>query len=173
MKLVSEFLKGPLKKWIVERVKTFRLSSNSTLVLKIFFPTFWIVFFGLFVFATFTISEDVSPFLNRSIVKWSILGFFLCFLAIFYFTIMSLKRVDADKTYIYISNYFKSYRYKLSDIAHTKETNFGLFVIVYIHLKSKGSLGKRPFFVLNKATFQHYLKTHPENYEYFTLKSMK
>ncbi len=152
--------------------KLYRLSSNMTLFLKIFLPNFWIVFFGLFTLMIFISGNEALPFLSQTIVKWSILFFFLLFLGLFYVTIMSLKRVDVDAQHIYISNYFKTYRYKLTDIEKTSEINFGLANIIRIHLKEPGKMGKRPFFILNKAMFSHYMDIHPDNHQYFTLSSM-
>ncbi len=152
--------------------KTFRLSSNFTLVLKIFLPTFWIVFFGMFCLMAILLPGDTMPFFRQPIVRLSILILFAFFLLLFYFTIMSLKRVDASKEHIFISNYFKAYRYKLVDIETVKELDFGITNVVKLVLKEKGKMGKKPFFLLNSATFKAYLEMYPENYQYFTLKSM-
>lgn len=151
--------------------KTYRLSHNATLFLKIFFPTFWIVFFGLLIAAIFVVGGDELPVLASSVVKYPILVFFLVFLLLFYVTIMSLKRVDADGEYLYVSNYFKTYRYKLVDLDYTKESNFGLTNVIKIYLKEKGSFGKSMFFILNRPTFDDYLSHFPENHVYFQLKS--
>ncbi len=152
--------------------KTFRLSSNITLFLKIFLPTFWIVFFGMFCIMAIVIPEETMPFFRQTTVRISILALFFVFFLLFYFTIMSLKRVDASKEHIYISNYFKSYRYKLEDIETTKELDFGIINVVRLVLKEKGKMGRKPFFLLNAATFNAYLEKYPENFQYFTLKSM-
>ncbi len=146
----------------------FRLSSNATLVLKIFIPTFWTVFFGMLVLAIFISDHEDILLLNNPYVKYGSLAFFVCFFTLFYFTIMTLKRVDIDQNNIYISNYFKTYRYPFKDILRTKEIDFALFTVLKTELKNKGSLGKKFTYILNKASFNHYLSKYPENAKYFT-----
>lgn len=152
------------------KLKQFRLSSNATLFLRIVIPTFWIVFFGLLIVAILLFDPEDNPFMNNPIVKYSLASGFLIFLFIMYRTIMQLKRVDADKEHLYVSNYFKTYRYKLHDIETIKEIDFGAFIIVRIVLKQKGAFGDTIPFLLNKPTFDDFIHHHPECGQYFVSK---
>jgi hypothetical protein len=151
----------------MDKIKQYRLSSNWTMFLKLFFPTFWGVFFGMLLLAIFVSNTEDSAFLSSTLVKFSILGFVLLFAAIFYLTILKLKRVDADANHIYVSNYFKTYRYKLVDMAKVKEIDFGLFLVLKVELKQVGAFGKSFVFILSKATFDDFLDKHPECHIYF------
>jgi len=153
---------------VSSRLKIHRLSSNATLVLKIFLPTFWIVFFGLLVIAIFVSDSEDILLLNNPYLKYGSVAFFLLFFCLFYFTIMSLKRVDIDQKHLYVSNYFKTFRYALDDIQKNKEIDFGIFTILRTELKNKGSFGRKFIYILNKSTFDEYLKIFPENVKYFT-----
>ncbi len=147
--------------------KQFRLSSNWTLVLKVFFPTFWIVFFGLLTLSLFIADPEDNLFPGNVTAKLIFTAIFLVFLLVLFLTVMSLKRVDADEEYIYVSNYFKTYRYKLQDIKAVKEIDFGLALILRSELHQKGAFGKKFSYLLNKATFDDYLLHYPECHEYF------
>lgn len=149
------------------KLKQYRLSSNLTLFLKIFLPTFWIVFFGMIVLGMFILDPEDNPFLGNPIVKSSLLVGYLLFLLIFYKTIMTLKRVDADREYLYVSNYFKTYRYQLSDIQTIEEIDFGVVLILKVILKNQGAFGDKIPFILNRPTFDDYIENHPESSVYF------
>jgi len=128
---------------------------------------------GLFTLAVLIATEETSIFLSNITVKVVVGICFLFFLTLFYFSIMNLKRVDIDKDSIYVSNYFKTYRYPLTEIERTKEIDFSLFTVLRTTLNQKGSLGKTMVYLLNKANFEHYLESYPENYTYFTSDSNK
>ncbi len=139
-------------------VKTTRISSNMTLVLALFFPTFWIVFFGLFTLALLFSDQSELPFPAIPYMRWIILAFFLVFFMLIYITLMRLKRVELSATHAYISNYFKTYSYEFKDIEKVKSVNFGLFEILILHLKYKGKFGKKIPFLLKRVQLEHYLK---------------
>lgn len=151
----------------METHRQFRLSSNWTLFLKIFLPTFWAVFFGLIILTTFLVDPEENIFLGNPTARLIGVLFFVLFFIILYITIMQLKRVDIDKDYIYISNYFKTYRYKLIDIKQIKEVDFTLFLVLKVVLHQKGAFGQKMPFILNKPTFDDFLSHHPECHQYF------
>ena len=77
-----------------------RVSSNLTLVLKIFLPTLWIAFFGLLTLAIFFSSGKENLLFGDWTFKLSVLGLFLVFLVFIYFTIMKLLRIEfAEETF--------------------------------------------------------------------------
>jgi len=137
-----------------------RISSNLTLLLKIFIPTLWISFFGVFTIAfLFTNIKQLDAFLYY---KVGMLIFFLAFTAIFYFTVMQLKRVELDKGHIYASNYLKTYRYSYDSVEKMTERDMWLFTLVKIHLKSPGKFGKKMSFLLDEAMLKDFLEKNPE-----------
>ena len=135
--------------------------------LKIILPTFWIVFFGLLTAALFLVEAEDNPFLTNPVVRYGLVIGFFTFLLIFYRTIMRLMRVDADRDHLYVSNYFKTYRYKLQDIKTIKEVDFGPVLVLRIILKQAGAFGDTIPFILNRPTFDDFIAHHPECGEYF------
>jgi len=143
--------------------KSMRVSSNVTLLLVLFIPIFWTVFFGMMTLAMLLTDEYSLPFPTFPYIRFIILSIFLLFFFIMYNTIMRLKRIELSATSLYASNYFKTYRYTFQDIKSIKTIHFGLFDLVRVELKSKGKFGKRINFILNKAQLEYYLETNPES----------
>ena len=89
-----------------------RVSSNLTLLFKIFIPTAWIAFFTPMTIA-FLIAERANlPFGGGTVVRIGFLVGFLLFLLLIYYLLLPLKRVELAQDGIYVSNYFKTYRYQ-------------------------------------------------------------
>ena len=139
-----------------------RISSNATLFLKIFIPTLWIVFFGLFSVAIWLV--DV-PYFGPLPAMWLKLGltlFLVLGIGFFYLTLLQLKRVELDELYVYASNYFNTYRYPYHNVEKITERDLALFHIVRIHLKTPGKFGKKMTFLLDETMFKDFLEQHPE-----------
>jgi len=139
------------------KAETIRISSNVTLFLALFLPTFWLVFFGLFTIAILIADQSELPFPTISYIRWVFLAIFLLFFLLIYFTIMRLKRVELSNESLFVSNYFKTYRYAFSDVEKIKSYNFSLFEVLIIHLKAKGKFGQRIPFLLKKVQLEYYL----------------
>lgn len=139
-----------------------QVSSNLTLVLKIFFPTFWLVFFGLLALAVWLVGPERGGMLARWDFRLGITVFFIAGAALLYFTLLQLKRVEMDSDYIFVTNYFKSVRYSWSDVEKIVSQPFLSFYIVYIHLKAPGSFGRRIIFLASRTRWRLLLADHPE-----------
>lgn len=142
-----------------------RISSNLTLILKIFIPTLWMSFFGIFTAAVVLSKVGEFPLFNFLWFKLGLVAFFLAFTAFFYFTFMQLLRVELDKEFVYASNYFKTYRYPFHNVERMVEKDLGLFTLVKIHLKKPGKFGKKINFLLDEAMLKDFLEKNPEMVE--------
>jgi hypothetical protein len=139
-----------------------RISSNATLFLKIFVPTIWMVFFGLFTIAVWI--TDMAYF-GPVPALWMKLGlgaFLLLGFLFFWFTFLQLKRVELDELYVYASNYYKTARYPYHNVEKITERDLGLFHLVSIHLKVPGQFGKKLTFLLDEAMLQDFLAKYPD-----------
>ena len=139
-----------------------RISSSATLGLKLFFPTFWVVFFGAFTFAVLSSGVGKSPLFGNLIFKLGLLGFFLLGVLTLYFTVFRLKRVEIDHPFVYVTNYFKSFRYPFDNIEQIREHNFVFFYLAVITLKKSGTFGKKIFFVESRQKFEDFLKSYAD-----------
>lgn len=124
-----------------------RLSSNWTLFLKIFLPVFWISFFGGFLIAVYTTNSIQAPQFSSGKFRSGAVIFVLSGMIFFLFTFFRIKRIDADDKFIYISNYFRTYRYTFDAIE--KITVYDHLILKAAHLKFKGktSLGRKIVFL--------------------------
>lgn len=133
-----------------------RISSDLTLMLKFFIPVFWTVFFGALTLA-FWLTPMGIDYKSIRIIYSVIL---VSGVIVLYFTVFQLKRVEIHPEYIFITNYFKYYRYFLRDIEKITFKKIPLFTIGSIILKEKGSLGKKIFFIASKSRLKSFLKDY-------------
>ena len=124
-----------------------RLSSNWTLFLKIFLPIFWLSFFGGFLIAVYTTSSIQAPQFSGEKFRIGALVFVLAGIIFFFFTFFRLKRVDADNEFIYISNYFRTYRYTFDAIEKIKIYDHLILRAAHLEFRGKTTLGRKVIFL--------------------------
>ncbi len=137
-----------------------RLSSNFTLVLRIALPCMYISFFGVFIVAVFLIDAGIFLF-STTIFRMIIVGLYVFFILLMYFTIMKLKRVEYEDGHLFVSNYFKNYRYSLKDISSIKEYDIFFSKIVRITLADRGAWGRKLYFLAKKVNYHSFIDSYP------------
>jgi len=144
-----------------------QVSTSLTLFLKIALPIVWTVFFLTFNMAVWKL--DVASFGPIPIQSFRIglLVFLLLGIAILYWSVMRIKRVEMDKEYVYATNYFKNYKYPWHNIEAIEERNFVLFRSIHIKLKEPGKFGKKITFVASRRKFNSFIKENPHLFERF------
>lgn len=139
-----------------------RISTNATLFFKFFIPVFWLVFFGAFLLAVFTQGAEVASIFGNTGFRIGAVSFYLSGIILFYFTLFPLKRVEADDESVYVTNYFKTYRYSWDSVASVTASGFLLFLVANIHLKEKGGFGKKLPFIASKKLYREFWAEHPD-----------
>ena len=139
-----------------------RVSTNLTLFYKIFIPTFWIVFFGAVLVASLLLPYQYVGNIPRLSFQIGMVLFFASGVAVLYFTLMSLKRVELDRDFLYATNYFKTYRYPYHNIEKIEVSRFLFFSTATVHLRKGGSFGRRFRFVPSLFCLKDFLETHPD-----------
>ena len=142
-----------------------RVSSNASLFLKLFLPTFWLVFFGLFTLMSI-LTENDNPYFNTTSYKISIAVLYLAVAFVFYISFLKLKRVEMGPGGFTVSNYFKTYKYNYANIENFRENNYYLFRTVKISFKEKSMFGKKISFISNKSRIAEFFKSNPEIYSF-------
>ena len=137
-----------------------RLSSNWTLMLKLFIPIFWTVFFGAFVVAAYTSNPIEAPQIANPSFRLQSTIFVLVGIVFFALTFFRLKRVDADDKYIYISNYFKTYRYPADTIEKITIYNHLVLKAAHLRFKGKSSFGKKIIFIPFMENLKEFAEKH-------------
>lgn len=106
--------------------------------------------------------QDTSvAFLNSMEFKWGVLGFFLLGLVLIYFTFIQLLRVEMDKEFVYVTNFFKIYRYSYETISKIKVRDLWLFKMASIHFAQSGKFGKKATFIISRRRFAQFIEENP------------
>lgn len=130
-----------------------RISSSITLLLRLFFPVFWLVFFGAFTVAVVFFSQEDMPMFQTTGFRLGMVLFYAIGALFLFFTVLKLKRVEVDQDFVYVTNYFKNFRYPYHQIKKISVVNLFFFQLTTLHLKEKGSFGKRIYFLQSKVKF--------------------
>ena len=146
-----------------------RVSSNLTLFFRLFLPTFWMVFYGLFTFVVLFTDTSTLNIFQSDLLKYSNLVFYLSTLLIIYLTIYQLKRVEFSREGIYVTNYFKTVKYTYDSLESIGYRDYYFFKTGFIRLKNKGVFGSTIIFLLKKKYLEDYIGNHPEHFGYIDL----
>lgn len=136
------------------------VSTSATLFLKFFIPTFWMVFFGIFNIALWVSGKQVGSF-PRATFNIGFAIFFLVGIAILYYALMRLKRVEMDGDFVYVTNYLKTSRYPWHNVEKIVERDYLFFKSIDLYLITPGQFGKKMTFVASQKRFNEFLKSHP------------
>ena len=139
-----------------------RISSGLTLMLRIFLPVFYTVFMLTWIIATIRAGDEVSPLFASKIYQVAMITFLFIGLFIIRLTLWRLKRMDIAKDFIYITDYFKTFRYSFNSIASIEPFSIAWLKFLRITLKEKGSLGKVFIVLIEKKMWDSYCSAHPE-----------
>ena len=137
-----------------------RVSTNLTLFYKFFVPIFWIVFFGSMTIAAFVYKKDYYGEIPGMPFRIGMVVFFLSGVAMFFFTLMRLKRVEMSEEHLYVTDYFKHLRYPWQDIEKITESEFAVFKVVTVFLKSPGTFGKKFTFMASRDRYAEFWREH-------------
>lgn len=150
-----------------------RVSSNSTLFLKFFIPTFWIVFFGAITMAAVFVRYEYVGDIPIGTFRIIMLSFYISGVLMMVFTLLRLKRVEMDQDFVYVTNYFKNYRYPYHNIEGIEISKFLFFKTASISLKTPGSFGRRMIFVPDLQRFRLALNKYPHIRSEVSIKGVK
>lgn len=146
---------------LIKKIKKMnRLSSNLTLMLKLFIPIFWTVFFGAFVVAAFVTNPIEAPQFANETFRIQSLIFVIIGVLFFAFTFLRLKRVDGDDESIYVSNYFKTYKYSLDSIESITIYNHLILKAAHLRFNGKTTFGKKIIFIPFLSNLKKYAEKH-------------
>jgi hypothetical protein len=142
-----------------------RVSSSLTIVLRIVLPVVWLVtILSLVILLSIAVSGRAEIFSNPII--WGSLLFILASgFAFIYFLLWRFYRIDMDNKSVYISNYFKTFKYPFTDVKSISGISTFPDRIFHMELKSKGSFGKHIYFLASQKLWQDFVEKHPQQLE--------
>ncbi len=132
-----------------------QLSSNTTLILRVFLPVFGTVFFTGLLLALWLIDEEelyfpYSVWWPRTIIAVIWLGWLLLVRRVLW----PLKRVDADDAYVYVTNYWTTVRYPWVDVARMQEKKHRGRKLIHLTLKGTGRFGQEIVFLPGSGYYE-------------------
>jgi hypothetical protein len=139
----------------------YRVSSTWTLFLKIFLPTFWIVFFSAFAGIAIFLESETIPYFGTFSFKAGSVLFIFAGLVVLYFSLVRLKRVEFGNEKFFVTNYFKTYRYSYESIEKITEIDMVLVCVTFIHFFQKTAFGKKVFFIKRKKVWNEFIRLNP------------
>jgi hypothetical protein len=139
-----------------------RLSANVTLFLRLFLPTFWVIFFGALTLAFLFADYQGSPFMQTGVFKMLVVIFYLLGIGAFFLTFWKLRRVELDEHFVYITDFFRTARYPFHNIELIHTASYPFVQLAYITLYEKGIFGKKIYFIHKKEAFERIILQHPE-----------
>ncbi len=142
-----------------------RVSSQLTLFLRIFIPTVWITSIASIAFLLSWSIRGKAGLLGNPFIWIGLLLILSSGIVVIWFLLWRLYRVDMDSRYVYISNYFRTFKYPFSDVAFIRDSHIGSGRIYCICLKSKGSFGKNIYFLASQVLWQDFVDQHPGLFE--------
>ena len=137
------------------RPGSMNLSSNTTLIWRIFLPVFGLVFLSGMLLAFWLIDEE-DLYLPYP-VWWPRVISLLLWLGWLFFvrrSLWPLKRIDADAGHIQITNYWTTARYPWSDIDRFEKRKHLGRQAFCLHLKAPGYFGQHILFFPASHFFQ-------------------
>lgn len=139
----------------------FQLSSGATLLLRLFLPTVWTVFFGSFMaMGWFWEDPFIGPF-PISGYRWATTLFVASGLLAIRFTVWRLRRVDADADHLFVSDYFRTLRYARPSVQGISLYPAGPVVLARITLTAPGRMGKVIWFLPARRRLTAFLQEYP------------
>lgn len=141
-----------------------KLSSTTTIFLKLFFPIFWVVFFGSITVALFIYTpEGLNT--RGQYFRWFWFAVFIGWSALMYFTVFRLKRVEGDSTGLVISNYFKHIFLPFESIQSFNDRRFGPFLLVWVKFNRPTLFGKSIYFLASRTRFNDFVAANAQRLE--------
>jgi len=138
------------------------ISTNLTIILKIFFPIFWLMFFGLTLIAFLNSSEAYVGGMPILWFRLMLLSFIVTGALVMYFSIMKLRRIEVDQEFFYVTNYRQTARYPFHNIESIKEVSYFIFTVYHLSLREPGIFGKKSIFLASNNRLQKALTDVPE-----------
>lgn len=139
-----------------------QVSSNLTLMLRLFFPVLLGVFFGALTIYFWVDRRAFYGPLDGTAVRLAMTAFYLGMMVFFLLTVWRLRRVEMNRDWVYVTDYFRQARYPWANIAAVKETSLGIFRIVRVRFHAPGSFGESALFVASGSRWAHFKEEHPE-----------
>jgi len=139
----------------------YRVSTNATLFFKFFIPVIWIVFFGAFTITALSLRYSYVANIPAATFRIAVVVFYLGGIAFLYWAFLRLKRVEMDEHFVYVTNYFKTFRYPYHNVERLTYNNYLIGRSATLHLREPGQFGSKMTFIPSRSNFAQFLDEYP------------
>ena len=139
-----------------------RVPSQLTIFFRIALPTIWFSAIASSVLMlTWAVRGKAGLFSNPYV--WLGLLFMMATgYAFIHFILWRAYRIDMDEEHLYVSNYFKTYKYPYAEVVSIRDAGVWKNRIYRITLQAKGSFGQYIYFFASKVLWEDFKAEHPQ-----------
>ena len=130
-----------------------QVSTNLTLLYRIFLPVFTGVFLGAF--ASYALVQGLR-------FRYILLAVFLGAMALFALTVWRLRRVEMSRDWVYVTDFFRQARYPWTNVSRISERSLGLFRVVRVYFHEPGSFGPKATFIASGSRWRPFKEEYPD-----------
>ena len=138
-----------------------QVSSNLTLMLRLFFPVLLGVFFGALTVYLWVDRRAYYGPIDGTALRLVVTAAYLGLMAFFYLTVWRLRRVEMSRDWVYVTDYFRQARYPWTNVAGVTETPLGFLRLVRVRFHAPGSFGESALFVASGSRWRLFKEEHP------------
>lgn len=141
-----------------------QLSSNTTLLWRVFLPVFGTVFFTGLLLAFMLVDEEELYLMFP--ILWVRIAVFSLWIGWLFFirnALWPLKRVDADDAHVFVTNYWTTVRYPWTDVDQLEEKKFWGRRAIALRLKAPGRFGQEILF-LPGSHYQEWMEANKKQH---------
>ena len=139
-----------------------QVSSNLTLFYRLFVPVFFGVFLGALVVFAWTHPQAYYGSLRGDYLRVGVTALLAGLLALTYFTLWRLRRVEMGREWVYVTDYFRQARYPWSNVESVRETPLGLLRLVRVRFHAAGTFGSTALFVASASRWRMFKEEQSE-----------
>ncbi len=137
------------------------VSSRWTFLFKMALPLLWLIIMGgLSILIAFSPLDSLKGPVSPMTAKLLVISLFFSILAMLYIFYGRAKWVGMTDSYLYVSNFFKSYKYTYDSVERFEEVYMVFFTKVVIHFHQPTKFGKSIYFV-KSLYWKYFLEKHP------------
>ena len=139
-----------------------QVSTNLTLFYRLFLPIFFGVFLGALVVFLWLHPQAYYGNLRGDYLRYGATLAFVVLVIVTLFTVWRLRRVEMNREWVYVTDFFSQARYPWAGVAQVRETSLGIFSLVRVDLQQAGSFGKTLTFLASVSRWRMFKEEHPD-----------
>ena len=139
-----------------------QVSTNLTLFYRLFIPIFSLVFLGALLIFLWLHPQAYYGNLRGDYLRYGATAVFAMLVLLLALTVWRLRRVEMNREWVYVTDFFRQARYPWAGVAGVRETPLGIFSVVHVDLAQAGTFGKSVTFLASVSRWRMFKEEHPD-----------